>query len=97
MIVSMRWWRACALVLLATLSWSTAVNAQKWSRLAAFPEASEELYGIASGGKFHVFGGLAPGWTSKGLVYEYDPATDTWTKKKNMPLPNCAAARPKLP
>jgi N-acetylneuraminic acid mutarotase len=61
-------------------------SAQKLSRSAPFPEASEELYGIGSGGKLYVFGGLAPGWTPKGLVYEYDPASDAWTKKKNMPI-----------
>jgi N-acetylneuraminic acid mutarotase len=59
--------------------------AQKWSRAAPFPEAAEQLYGIAAGGKFCVFGGLAAAWTPKGLVYEYDPATDQRTKKKNMP------------
>lgn len=61
-------------------------QAQKYVKLAPFPDASEELYGISSGGKLYVMGGLAPGWTPKGLVYEYDPATDKWTKKKNMPL-----------
>jgi N-acetylneuraminic acid mutarotase len=61
-------------------------HAQKLSRAAPFPEASEELYGISAGGKLYVFGGLAPGWKPKGLVYEYDPAKDAWTKKKNMPI-----------
>lgn len=60
--------------------------AQKWSRAAPFPEPAEELYGIAAGGKLYVMGGLAPGWKPKGMVYEYDPGSDTWTKKKNMPL-----------
>jgi N-acetylneuraminic acid mutarotase len=69
-----------------TLSFVTGVFAQKWDKLAPFPEASEEVYGIAAGGKFHVLGGIAPGWTPKGLVYEYDPAGDSWLKKKNMPL-----------
>src|SRR5262249_57523074 len=55
-------------------------------RLGGFAGASEELYGIGAGGKLYVFGGLAPGWKPKGLVYEYDPGSDTWTKKKNMPL-----------
>src|SRR5690606_39980988 len=64
----------------------TAVAQQKWERLAPFPEASEELYGIAAGGKLHVFGGLAPGWKPKGLHYEYDPATNSWQKNKNIPL-----------
>jgi len=60
--------------------------AQKLSRAAPFPEASEELYGIGVGGKLYVFGGLAPGWKPKGLVYEYDAAKDAWIKKKNMPV-----------
>lgn len=64
----------------------SAAHAQKWSRAAPFPEPAEEVYGIAVGGKLYVFGGLAPGWKPKGMVYEYDPETDTWTKKKNMPL-----------
>lgn len=65
----------------------SGAHAQKWAKLAPFPEASEEVYGIAAGGKMYVFGGLAPGWKPKGLVYEYDPATDQWTKKKPMALP----------
>ena len=75
---------ADALFALALLAPGFA-SAQKLSRAAPFPEASEELYGIGAGGKLYVFGGLAPGWTPKGLVYEYDPAKDSWTKKKNMP------------
>ena len=59
---------------------------QKWSRVAPFPDPSEELWGASAGGKLYVFGGLAPGWKPKGYVYEYDPDSDTWTKKKNMPL-----------
>lgn len=69
-----------------TLVLFSFAHAQKWGRLAAFPEPAEEIYGIAAGGKFYVFGGLAPGWKPKGMVYEYDPEGDTWTKKKNMPL-----------
>lgn len=78
--------RAAAAALFVTLLFVPGAFAQKWVKLAPFPDASEELYGISSGGKLYVMGGLAPGWTPKGLVYEYDPAADTWTKKKNMPL-----------
>jgi N-acetylneuraminic acid mutarotase len=60
--------------------------AQKWSRLAPFPDPSEEIWGASAGGKLYVFGAIAPGWKPKSLVYEYDPDADTWTKKKNMPL-----------
>lgn len=78
--------RLVAAVLCAALFMTTVVHAQKWSTLAPFPEGSEEVYGIASGGKLYVLGGLGPAWTAKGLVYEFNPATNAWTKKKNMPL-----------
>ena len=58
----------------------------KWTKLAAFPEPAEELLGASAGGKMHVFCGLAPGWKPIGMVYEYDPSSDKWTKKKPMPL-----------
>ncbi len=82
--------RQLVYVLLAAvfLLLAPAAQAQKWSKAAPFPDASEELYGIAAGGKLYVFGGLAPGWTPKALVYEYDPATDKWAKKNPMPLPS---------
>ena len=58
-----------------------SVHAQgKWVKLAPFPEPSEELLGASAAGKLYVFAGLAPGWKPKGLVYEYDPASDKWAK-----------------
>jgi N-acetylneuraminic acid mutarotase len=74
---------ALSLVLLS----GTPAHAQgKWVKLAPFPEPAEELLGVAAAGKMYVFCGLAPGWKPVGMVYEYDPATDKWTKKKPMPL-----------
>ena len=58
-----------------------------WSKGAPFPEPSEELVGLSTGGKFYVFGGLGPGWIPQGLVYEYDPSANKWTKNKPMALP----------
>lgn len=69
--------------LLLSAGWAVA---QKLSHAAPFSEASEALYGSGAGGKLSVFGGLAPGWKRKGLVYAYDPAKDVWIKKKNMPI-----------
>ena len=81
--------RVAGLVLAAALLiLAPAARAQKWSKAAPFPDASEELYGIAAGGKLYVFGGLAPEWTPKALVYEYDPTTNKWAKKNPMPLPS---------
>jgi N-acetylneuraminic acid mutarotase len=58
----------------------------KWTKLAPFPEPAEELLGASANGKLYVFCGLAPGWKPIGMVYEYDPATNQWAKKKPMPL-----------
>jgi N-acetylneuraminic acid mutarotase len=60
----------------------------KWEKLAPFPEPAEEILGAAAGGKMYVFAGLIPFWKPKGLVYEYDPVTDHWTKKNPMALPS---------
>src|SRR2546427_7805086 len=74
-------------VALAYLLCASGAFAQgKWTKLAAFPEPAEELLGASAGGKMYVFCGLAPGWKPIGMVYEYDPSGDKWTKKKPMPL-----------
>jgi N-acetylneuraminic acid mutarotase len=79
--------RACLVVLcFGLLSPATALAQGKWIKLAPFPEPAEELLGAAAGGKLYVFCGLAPGWKPIGMVYEYDPATNQWAKKKPMPL-----------
>jgi N-acetylneuraminic acid mutarotase len=75
------------LLAFASLSLTSGAFAQgKWTKLAAFPEPAEELLGASAGGKMYVFCGLAPGWKPIGMVYEYDPASDKWAKKKPMPL-----------
>src|SRR3972149_2098459 len=69
---------------------SPAARAQgSWVKLAPTPEPNQEIAGVAANGKMYIFGGLPGGGeaTPTGLVVEYDPATDKWTKKKNMPLP----------
>ncbi len=59
-----------------------------WLDLAPFPQPSEELLGAVANNKLYVFAGLAPGWKPKSLVYEYDPAANTWAQKKSMALPS---------
>jgi len=87
----MKLFLACLAILMmltiATIDTPAQVG-DKWVKLAPFPEAGEELYGITAGGNLYVFGGLAPGWKPRALVYEYDPASDKWTKKKPMALPS---------
>ena len=73
-----------AIILLSPLAHAQA----KWVKLAPFPQPAEEISGAAAGGKMYVFAGLAPVWKPIGMVYEYDPAANQWTKKKPMALPS---------
>ena len=61
-------------------------------KAAPFPEPEEELYGAAANGKMYVQGGFGPGGHPVGMMWEYDPAADKWTKKKSMPVPAHHAA-----
>jgi N-acetylneuraminic acid mutarotase len=81
--------RVALIGLLGSLSIATTAFAQgKWDRKAPFPDPSEEVLGMAAGGKMYVFAGLAPVWKPKALVYEYDPSSDKWAEKKKMALPS---------
>ena len=77
-------------VIVTSLVFATAALAQMpaspWKKGAPFPEPDEELYGVAAGGKVYVISGFGGG-KGRGVNYEYDPATDKWTKKKSMPRP----------
>jgi N-acetylneuraminic acid mutarotase len=69
------------------LLFSSAVLTQaRWTKLAPFPEPDEELYGVTANGKLYVMGGFGGG-KARGIVYEYDPASNAWTKKKSMARP----------
>ena len=63
-------------------------GALRWAKASPFPEPEEELYGAVANGKLYVIGGFGymPFGNPPGLVYEYDPAGDKWTKKKGIPL-----------
>jgi N-acetylneuraminic acid mutarotase len=59
----------------------------RWSTAAPFPEPQEELYATTLKDKVYIIGGFGKTGDPQGLMYEYDPATDKWAKKKVMPLP----------
>ncbi len=86
---------AMLVVLMASVVFVTTALAQMptspWKKGAPFPEADEELYGVPINGKLYVFGGW-DGGKARGVAYEYDPATDKWTKKTSMPRPAHHAA-----
>jgi N-acetylneuraminic acid mutarotase len=70
------------------LLFSVGAQAQlRWVKMAPFPEAEEELYGVSANGKMYVMGGFGTGGKPVGMMWEYDPAGDKWTKKKSFPLP----------
>ena len=60
--------------------------ANPWVQAAPLPEPSEEVLGATANGKLYVYAGLAPGFRPRGLVFEYDPASNQWSKKKPMRL-----------
>jgi N-acetylneuraminic acid mutarotase len=80
--VSVSFW----VLLLGMCFFVSAIHAQRYVKGPVFPDPSEEVYGVAAGGKMYVLGGLAPAWKPKGFVYEYDPAIQQWNKKKSMAL-----------
>ena len=65
-----------------------------WVKLAPLPETSEEFSFVAASGKIFLFGGNPVGdaGTPRGLVLEYDSATDKWARKKQMPVATHHAA-----
>src|SRR5580704_5655480 len=87
--------RTAVAAVMANLIFATAALAQMptspWKKGAPFPEPDEELYSVVAGGKMYVIGGWGEG-KARGVNYEYDPATDKWTKKKSMPRPTHHAA-----
>jgi N-acetylneuraminic acid mutarotase len=79
-----------SLALAALVLTLPAAQAQgKWVSLPPFPEPHEEVIGQGANGKMYVFAGLvsAPVWLPVGMVYVFDPAANTWQKRKPMALP----------
>jgi N-acetylneuraminic acid mutarotase len=82
--------RSLAVLFVASsvFAFSSAARAQgHWTKAAPFPEPMEETHAVTANGKLYVMGGFLPPGVAPGIVYEYDPASDTWTKKKTMPVP----------
>lgn len=63
----------------------------KGAKMAPLSEPAEEYWSATANGKFYLFGGspIRTGGRSvlPGRVIEYDPVTDKWTSKKQMPRP----------
>jgi len=66
---------------------SLALGQIAWQPLTPFPAPGREIIAVAAGSKIYAFAGMGNLYTPLGLVYEFDPATKAWSKKKAMPLP----------
>ena len=64
------------------------VATRRWALLPNLPETRTHLGGAAVNGKFYAIGGRIGGINSvRGDVFEYDPATQAWSRKSPMPTP----------
>jgi N-acetylneuraminic acid mutarotase len=83
---------AVVATVLALLSVTARAQTQgHWVKLAPVPRTAEEYQIAAANGKIYLIGGnenpgTGSGIVSLGLVQEYDPTTDKWTKKKDIPF-----------
>jgi len=65
----------------------TASAKGKWEPSKAFPIPMEEAVGVAVNGKLYIVQGLTDGgFQPMGVVYLYDPQSNEWSKKNDMPL-----------
>jgi len=62
-----------------------------WKTHTPFPEPTWELEGVECNNKIYLIGGISNAWGAKSgwipnrMVYEFNPATDQWTRKVNVP------------
>src|SRR5262245_45695729 len=61
--------------------------ANPWVMAAPYPRPPEEVLGAPANATLYVFAGLAPGFRPRAFVFEFDPASNQWSKKKPMKLP----------
>jgi len=67
---------------------ATSIKGQ-WLPSTAFPMPMEEPVGAVVDGKLYIIQGLTDGgFQPMGVVYVYDPASKSWTKKSPMPEPH---------
>ena len=83
--------RAVSLVvgtLVACVALQAAPAAAQWRMAKPMLQPQGEIVSVVIGKKWYVFGGYdGPNVQARGIVYEYDASTDTWTDKKSMQIP----------
>lgn len=62
------------------------VAANRWYTRARWPSPRVSTNGAGMiGGRVYIAGGFAPNWVTSSRLDMYDPGTDTWTRKQDMP------------
>ncbi|HEY3568079.1 MAG TPA: hypothetical protein VGP73_09105, partial [Thermoanaerobaculia bacterium] len=67
----------------------------RWTRRADLPVARDALAAATVDGKLHALGGRRgspAGERTTGAHEEYDPASDSWRRRRPMPTPRCSLA-----
>jgi len=88
-------WILAGLILYGLLGMATFTQAQggTWTKKADMPTARQSLSTSVVDGTIYAIGGVAGGGDPFNLIQvfstveAYDPSTDTWTKKTDMPTP----------
>jgi N-acetylneuraminic acid mutarotase len=71
-------------LLFATLG---AFSAGAWTKAAPIPERLQEHHGALLDGKIYIAGGIDSSGTTTKVVYRYDPRTDKWERRADLPEP----------
>ena len=75
---------------------STTSRNPRWERRASLPEAGDHMSRAVVNGKIYAIGGEEghgginmmppPAHVQHNFLFQYDPATDTWTRKADLPI-----------
>ena len=82
------WVLLCLMLVLLLYQASVSLAAEDtWVQKTNIPTARYDFSTSVVNGKIYAIGGGTSFYTKSGLkiVEEYDPVTDTWTRKKDMP------------
>ncbi len=63
-----------------------------WTYKAIMPTARGFVSGCVLDGKLYVIGGFPSHYSVTAAVEMYDPATDAWTRRADMPAARCGHA-----
>ncbi|MEK3684949.1 Kelch repeat-containing protein [Paenibacillus sp. FSL R10-2736] len=92
-------WLASILMIFGSLFSATsgfAESSDVWTSKTSLPEARSGAATVEYGGKIYAFGGVgnsdeAANGTKQKTTYVYDPSSDSWSKKSDMPTARAAA------